>query len=137
MERLLNYAITIVTWLKIPAALALALIFFTPPQIEQVNAYLVGVLQRQVRVEAMLNVQRDTERQVDSNSTEIKGLQRRLDLLENMRIDASIASMKATIEYDHTLLMTIAGAVLLLVLGNVLGYFRSRQTDNIKHHNED
>ena len=118
MEKKLVLALKIIGWMKIPAMLVLGLVFFLPPNFIQTNAYIMSLIAQRSREMVRTDTAQDAE---------IRGLERRMDTLEEMRIDASIASMKATIEYDHTLLMTIAGAVLLMLLTHVLSFLRDRR----------
>lgn len=118
MEKKLVAALKFISWLKIPAVLLLGIVFFLPPNFIQTNAYLMSLIQARSR---------ELTRQDTAQDAEIRNVEHRLDVLEEMRIDASIASMKATIDYDHTLLMTIAGAVLLMLLTHVLSFLRSRR----------
>ncbi len=104
--------------MKVPAVLMLAIVFFLPPNFIQTNAYIMSLIAERSR---------EMQKTDTAQDAEIRGMQHRLDSLEEMRIDASIASMKATIEYDHTLLMTIAGAVLLMLLTHVLSFLRQRR----------
>ena len=113
-------ALKIVSWMKVPAVLMLAVVFFLPPNFIQTNAYLLTLVQQRAR---------EMSRQDTAQDADIRNVQHRLDVLEEMRLDASIASMKATIEYDHTLLMTIAGAVMLMLLTHVLSFLRTRRLD--------
>ena len=116
----------IVAWLKVPVALALAVlcVSYTGNHITRpVNAKLLAMLaDRPVE----LNSQRAEERQIDMNSADIKDLQRRMDVFEAMRIDASLAKMQSTIEYDHTILFGIAMAVALMVIGSTVNFFQGK-----------
>lgn len=117
--------VKIVTWMKLPLMLLLAVAMVQPPRTLRTNAELLTEVSSG---QVLLASNRTEQKQSDMNEADIKSLQRRLDLLEALRIDASISAMKATIDYDHSLLMTIAGACLLMLVGNVLGYFKQRRT---------
>lgn len=107
-----------VLYLKIPAAIALLLFLFHPPLPPVPSMGLIGAMS----IQSM-----EVQRQADSNTTRIAAMERRLDLIEAMHIDASIASMKATIDYDHSLLMYIAGAVFLMLISNFVGFFKTKK----------
>ncbi len=119
-----------IAWLKYCAVLVMAMVLVRPPLSMPEHAEaLVSIAADHGTVPAIISSARDMERQSDMNEAEIKSLQRRLDLLEAMRIDASLSAMKATIDYDHALLMTIAGMLVLMAIGNALSHFKRRALD--------
>jgi hypothetical protein len=117
-EKIVTLTLRILSWLKIPMMMVMALTLFRPIDAPKPNIQLLSVASEH----------RENERQVDMNEADIKSLQRRLDLLEALHIDASIASLKATIDYDHALLMTIAGMLTIMVIGSMLGMVRKKQS---------
>lgn len=127
MERVLIIALKLVGWLKIPATLALAVVFFLPPNFVKTNALVLSLAQQRSQEIAAALRGNHNSRQDGEDAAEIRSLERRMDTLEELRIDASIASLKATIEYDHSLLMTIAGAVLLMMVSHVLSFLKQRR----------
>lgn len=129
--RLVVLGVKVIAWLKLPVMLLMAVVIVTPPHsVITQQAALLGASEDRIAM-VYSNSLRDEQRQQDMNESDIKSLQRRLDLLEAMRIDASISGIKATIDYDHALLMTIAGALLLMLVGNVLGYFKNKRTGEL------
>lgn len=119
-EKTVVLSLKLVSWLKIPMMVVMALIFFRPVEPIKPNVGLIAVAANH----------RENERQMDMNEADIKSLQRRLDLLEALHIDASIASLKATIDYDHALLMSIAGMMTLMVIANLLGHFKKKGSNS-------
>ncbi len=129
-EKYVLIGVKAIAWLKYCVVLVMALVLVRPPLSTPQHAEtLVSIAADHGTVSMMASSARDMERQSDMNEAEIKSLQRRLDLLEAMRIDASLSSMKATIDYDHALLMTIAGMLVLMAIGNALAAFKRRAMD--------
>jgi hypothetical protein len=123
-------------WLNFPAAVLLGATLFNPIHLAQTHHYMIAAMSNSAdrsmdqlfqRQQELIKGQNASDRQQTTNTIRLQNLERRLDLLEAVRIDARISELKATIDYDHALLMPIGGAVLVMLITTLISSFKKNR----------